>query len=137
MAIIKWDPFRELDRFFEEDVFAPVFAKITSDLAVDVYEEDNNIVAEMQIPGVEPKNLNVEIEDNYLKVSGSREEEKEEKKKSYYRKEIKKGAFERVILLPSEVVGDKAEAEYKDGVLKIKIPKAKEAKVKKVSVKVK
>ena len=136
MALIKWEPFGELEKFFDEDFFTPVFQKISSDLAVDVYEKDNNIVAEMQIPGVDPKEINISIENNLLRVSGSRKEEKEEKKKNYYRKEIRKGAFERIVRLPAEVEESKAQAEYKDGVLKIIVPKAK-TKSKKISIKVK
>ena len=136
MALIKWEPFGELEKFFDEDFFAPVFQKVSSDLAVDVYEKDNNIVAEMQIPGVDPKEINISIENNLLRVSGSRKEEKEEKKKNYYRKEIRKGAFERIVRLPAEVEEGKAEAEYKDGVLKIIVPKAK-TKSKKISIKIK
>jgi len=139
MAIVKWDPFGEVEKFFDdEDFFAPIFPKMVSDFAVDVYEKDNNVVVEMQVPGVDPKDIDVSVEEGYLRVSGSRKEEKEEKKKHYYRKEIRKGAFERVVALPSEVMGEKAKAEHKDGLLKVVIPKVKKTpKAKKVAVKAK
>ncbi len=139
MAIVKWDPFGDIENFFEDDdFFAPTFPKITSDFAVDVYEKEGNVVVEMQVPGIDPKDINVSVEEGYLRVSGSRKEEKEEKKKHYYRKEIRKGAFERVVALPAEVVGEKAQAEHKDGLLKVIIPKAKKTpKAKKIAVKAK
>ena len=134
MAIIKWEPFGDIDRFFEEDFLMPAFPKMKADLAIDIYEKDNNIIAEMQVPGVDPKDIDVSVEDGYLKISGSRKEEKEEKKKNYYRKEIKKGSFERAVRLPAEVLGEKAEADYKDGMIIITIPKAKKTKAKKITV---
>lgn len=123
MAIIKWEPFGEMNRFFE-DFPIPSFKDIGSDLAVDVYEEDNNVVAKMNIPGVDPDKINVSVEDNMLRVSGAHEEEREEKKKHYYHKEIRKGSFERVISLPQSVQKDKVSADYKNGTLVVTLPKA-------------
>ena len=138
MAIVKWDPFGEMDRFFDDDFFSSVFPGMVSDFAADVYEKDDKIIVEMQVPGVDPKDIDVSVEEGHLRVSGSRKEEKEEKKKHYYRREIRKGAFERVIALPSEVVGEKAEAEHKNGLLRIVIPKARKSpKAKKIAVKAK
>ena len=124
MSIIKWEPFGEIENVFEEFSF-PVISKIGSDLAIDLYEEDNNIMAKMNLPGVNPDKINIEVEDNTLHVSGSHEEEKEEKKKHYYHKEIKKGSFERMVTLPQSVKKDEVSAEYNQGVLKIKLPKTK------------
>jgi len=109
--------------------------KLGLNLAVDVYEEGKNIVAEMQLPGIDPEKVNISVEDGYLVVSGSREEEKEKKEKHYYSKEIRRGSFERAVRLPSAVVADKAEATYENGVLKVTVPKKEEQKGK-VHVKV-
>lgn len=122
MAIIKWEPFGGIDRFFE-DFSVPSFKELGTDLAVDVYEEGDNIIAKMNVPGVDPDKINVSVEDNMLRVSGSHEEEKEEKKKHYYHKEIKKGSFERVVSLPQAVQKDKVSAEYEKGVIKVTLPK--------------
>lgn len=139
MAIVKWDPFRGLDRIFEEDFpFSPLRAAIPSDLSVDVYEKKGDVVAEMHIAGIDPEKLDVTVEDNYLRVSGAKEEEKEEKEKNYYYKEIQRGAFERTIRLPDNIKGSEAKATYENGVLKVVVPKADaEKKHNKVKVEVK
>jgi HSP20 family protein len=136
MPIIKWEPFRDIEKFFEEDFLFPSFSRIGWDLAVDVYEEGGNVVAEMNLPGVDPEKVEILIKDDHLKISGSRDEKKEIKGENYYRREIKRGNFERVVKLPTAVKADKAEAEYKDGILKVIIPKEEE-KVGKVKIKVK
>lgn len=146
MAIVPWKPFKDLDKWFEEDwrelwefperIIAP-FSELRTP-RMDVYEENGNIVAEVELPGVDPKNIDVEVKDNYLKVEAKKEEKKEEKKKGYYRKEISRGYYRRIIPLPEAVKGEKADASYKDGILKIVIPKLEEKKEKKgVKVKVK
>ena len=137
MAIIKWEPFRDMDRFFDDDLFSmPQIFRTGWDLAVDIFDEGESVVAEMTLPGIDPDKVDITVEDDYLKVAGRREEETEEKKKNYYSKEIRRGSFERVVKLPTSVAGDKAAAEYKNGVLRIKIPKRDEAKPKKVKVSV-
>lgn len=137
--LFRWKPFRGIDKFLDEDI--PVFSsnilsKFGFDLATDVYEKDGNIVTEMNIPGIDPEKVEISVEDNYLKISGSREEEKETEEKDYYSKEIKRGSFTRTVALPASVKKEKAEAEYKDGLLKIVIPKD-EKKEGTVKVKVK
>ncbi len=138
LPITKWEPFKEIERFFDED-FWPSLPKISWDLATDVYRKGGKVFVEINLPGVDPNKIDISIEDNYLKVKGSREEKKETKKGDYYRKEIKRGSFERVVLLPVEVKKDKAKAEYKGGVLKVVIPEKspKMGKTKKVKVEVK
>ncbi|OGX07785.1 MAG: hypothetical protein A2Z88_02240 [Omnitrophica WOR_2 bacterium GWA2_47_8] len=135
MAMIKWEPWADVERFI--DVLpTSVFGKAGLDLAIDVYEEGANVVAKMQLPGIDPGKLNVSVEDDYLRVSGSREEEKEEKSKQYYRKEIKKGEFVRMVTLPAAVEKDKVEAIYERGVLSITMPR-KEKKESSGPVKIK
>jgi len=138
MALIKWTPFGDLDRFFEDEDFIPMIPTIKAFRPeVDVYEEKNKVVVEMPLAGVDPKKVDISVEDRGLTVKGSTEEKKEEKKKDYYRKEIRRGSFERYITLPTEVRGDKAKAESVDGMLKIVIPKKAVTRKKKVAVKVK
>lgn len=136
MALIKWEPFGEIDRFFE-DLPSAVFPKMGWDLAVDIYEKDGNLMAEMNLPGVDPDKIDVSVEGNHLRISGSREESKEEKQKQYYSKEIRRGSFERLVRLPTEVQKDKVSAEYKNGELLVMMPKAVLSKQGKVPVKVK
>lgn len=122
MAIIKWEPFDGIDQFLENLKFPPM-REYGMDLAVDVYEENSNLIAKMNVPGSDPKKIKVSVEDNFLRVSGSSQEEKEEKGKKYYRKEIRSGAFERLISLPQNVQKDKVKAEFDNGVLKVILPK--------------
>lgn len=124
----------EVENFFDN---FPLVSKLGGDLAVDIYEKDNNIIAEMNLPGINPDNIEVSVEDNYLKISGSREESKEEKKKHYYSKEIRRGSFERVVRLPSSVQKDKVLAEFKNGELTITLPKSKETNSNKIKIEVK
>ena len=105
---------------------------------MDIYETDKDVVAEVELPGIDPKNINVEVQDNILKVEAKGEEKKEEKKKGYYRKEISAGYYRRAVPLPAEVLGNKAQADYKEGILKVTIPKARSQKEKKaIKIKVK
>ncbi len=121
MPIIRWKPFEELDKFFEDIPFHFT----TWDLAVDVYEDDGNIKVEMHIPGIEPDKIDIEVEDNLLRVFGSREKIEKVENKHYYHKEIKRGSFERIIELPCSIVSEAAKAEFSDGVLRILLPKEK------------
>jgi len=134
MSLIKWEPFGDIDKFFEE--FSSLFSR-RGDFAVDVYEKKNDVIVEMSLPGVDPEKIDVSVEDNHLRVVASREEEKEEKDKYYYAKEIRRGSFERVVPLPESVQKDKVKAEYENGVLKVVLPKAAKKKASKVKVKVK
>lgn len=136
MKIIKWNPFNGKSLFEDEFLFNFPTSKIGWDLAVDVYEKNGNIIAEMNIPGVEPQKIDISIEGDILRLSGSREEEKETKDKNYYSKEIQRGSFERIIQLPSTVIAEKAEAQYKEGVLKITMPKKANKEGGKVKLKV-
>lgn len=134
MSLIKWEPLMDIDNIFDS---FPTLSKLGTDLAIDVYEKDNNIIAEMNLPGIDPDKIEVSVENNYLRVSGSREESKEENEKNYYSKEIKRGSFERMVRLPSEVEEDKVSAEFKNGELVVTLPKAEESSTKKVKIDVK
>ena len=132
MKLINWEPINEMDRWFED---FPVVSlpKFGWDMAIDLYEEKDNIIAKMNLPGIDPEKVNVSVENDILRVSGSREEEKEQKEKHYYSKEIRHGSFERAIRLPKGVDNKKIDAEYKNGILHITmptIPKEKETAVK-------
>lgn len=142
MPIIPWRPFWDIEKFFEEfwpeEDFFPVlrFPKIRTP-RMDIYEKDNNIVAEVELPGVDPKDINVEVKDGYLKVEAKSKKEKEEKKEGFYKREIGESYFKRIVPLPAEVLEEKAEAEYENGILKITIPKISPKKEKKIKIKVK
>ncbi len=133
MQLVKWNPiFDEEDDFFNFPMLRPVNTP-----SLDIYQDQDNVYAKVALPGVEPENINVSIENDILTLESSTEKKSEIDEKNYYRKEIRYGSFRRNVQLPSHVQGDKAEAEYENGILKISIPKRKEEKTKKIEVKVK
>jgi len=123
-------------RFFEDDSFSTDLAKVGWNPKVDIYEKSGSVVVKADVPGIEEKNLNVELENNILTISGVKEEEHETKEKNYHRVERNYGSFCRSITLPDSIVPDKIEADYKKGVLTVNVPKSKESIPKKVTVKV-
>jgi HSP20 family protein len=136
-TLMKWEPFKEVERFFGEDFpFLPIVPKprMGWDMAVDVYEEKGNIIAEMTVPGIDPEKLDITVKDGYLRIFGTREEEKEKKDKDFFYKEIKRGEFERLVKLPVAVKTEKAEAQYTKGVLKVILPKTDVVKEEKIKV---
>ncbi|GJQ48640.1 MAG: Hsp20/alpha crystallin family protein [Candidatus Kuenenia stuttgartiensis] len=104
--------------------------------SIDLSETDDNIVVKAEIPGIDPKEVNISIQDNNLIIKGEKKEEKEEKGKNYYRMERSYGRFSRSVELPASVDMDKVNAECKNGVLEITLPKKEEVRPKQISVKV-
>lgn len=103
--------------------------------SVDLVEKENEFEVTVDLPGLKPEEVTVEFKGGALWLTGERKEEKEEKEKTYHRVERSYGEFRRVLPLPSEVLEDKIEAKFTDGVLKVLIPKAEEAKTKRIEVK--
>ena len=138
MALTKWEPFQTFEKMFEDFPLLPVFPtfKMGWDLPVDLYEEKGFLVAEMNLPNVDPAKVEIVFQNGNLKVFGKKLEEKETKEKNYYRKEIHRGTFERIIQLPFEVKSEKTEAHFKDGVLKILMPMKEELKKQTVKVQI-
>lgn len=148
MALIRWDPFRDIitlrermDKMFEdslarfrtpEEATMPTFWSP----AVDIYETDENIVLKAELPGVDKKEVSVEVKDNTLILKGERRREKEVKEENYHRVERSYGSFMRSFSLPVTVRQDQVKARFKDGVLEVTLPKAEEAKPKQIKVEV-
>ena len=103
--------------------------------SVDLVEEEGEFVVTVDLPGLKPEEVKVEFKDGALWVTGERKEEKEEKDKTYHRIERTSGEFRRVLPFPSKVLEDKIEAKFTDGVLKVSVPKAEEAKPQRIEVK--
>jgi HSP20 family protein len=103
--------------------------------SVDLTETDNAYEVRMDIPGMESKDIDVQVHGNLVTVSGERKEEKEEKGKTFHRVERRTGKFSRSFSLPCAVNEDEVAADYTKGVLSLKLPKCEEAKCKKIAVK--
>jgi HSP20 family protein len=142
MAITRWDPFREvvvlqgrLNSLFGN---ASVETEATATFvpAVDVYEDDKKVVLKLEVPGVEEKDLDVNVEKNTLTVKGERKFEKEEKEENFHRIERRFGSFYRAFTLPSTVDTENVDAKYEAGVLKIELKKKPEAQPRQIKVNV-
>lgn len=134
-GLMRWSPnfpFHDIERFFDENWEGMDFSP-----AIDVRQEKDNMIVETSLPGIDPDKVDISIENDVLTISGSTEEKKEVKREDYYRKEIREGSFSRSVILPMGVKADAAEAHYEKGILKITLPKAEEAKPKKISIKAK
>ncbi|HWB12626.1 MAG TPA: Hsp20/alpha crystallin family protein [Pirellulales bacterium] len=103
--------------------------------AVNVAETENAFEVTLELPGMKAEDFKVEMKKGELWISGEKREEKEEKGKTFHRIERSSGEFRRVIPLPGEVAEEKIEAEYKEGVLKVVVPKTEKAKPRRVEVK--
>ena len=123
------------DRFFDEWLPSVRREEIPVVPAFDLSETEDKIVVKADVPGVDAKDLDIQIVGNVLTVSGEKKQEREEKDESYHWVERRFGSFSRSIRLPVEVKADEVEAVYKDGVLRIEIPKVESAKPKKIPVK--
>jgi len=128
---------RFFDEDFDEDLLPMRFRQNVVQMPrVDVYEKGNDVLVEALLPGMKAEDVEIEVSDEYVTLIGERKLEQEDKDKNYYRKEVSYGSFKRVVGLPVKVKSEKANAEVKDGVLKITLPKAEEKKSKKLKVKV-
>jgi HSP20 family protein len=140
MALALWDPFRALRRRDDvfEDLFRDFFARRAEgeepELPVEIAESNGDVTVKVQVPGVEKDQLNLSITDDTLTVRGEVRKEEKEEKKNFYRREIRYGAFQRLIALPTEVEAAKATAQLKNGVLTVKLPKAAQPKAQQIKV---
>jgi len=116
-----------LRSFFEDDsvVWSP---------RVDVEETDEAVVLHADLPGIDKSNLKVELENNTLTIRGERKYEKEKKSDNHYRSERAFGTFQRTFSLSDRIKADAIKADYKDGVLTVKLPKAEEVKAKEIQI---
>lgn len=143
MALVRWDPFRELTALQSEvnRLLGRSMAGETSERqswlpSMDVVESEGDIKFKAELPGMKPEDIRIEMEDNVLTISGERKFEEKVREDKYYRIERRYGSFSRSIALPQNVRADQIEANYENGVLEVTIPKAEETKPKKIEVKV-
>lgn len=102
---------------------------------IDIYQTNEDVIVEAPLPAVNPEDVEVTVEHDVLTIQGKSEQKSEVDEKNYYRREVKRGSFYRSVNLPVAVDGDKAEAAYEGGVLKIKIPKTAAARPKTIKIK--
>jgi len=102
----------------------------------DLSETKNELIVKAEVPGITPKDIHISLVDNTLTIRGEKKEQMEEKDENYHYIGRGYGSFVRTIPLPREVQGDKVKASYKDGILKIVLPKSEKAKEKEIQVKI-
>ncbi|MCH9007117.1 MAG: Hsp20/alpha crystallin family protein [Calditrichaeota bacterium] len=139
--LVKYSPFGSLLKrdFFLDDFFSPSLPAVRDDFEprVDVQENEKEYVISAELPGLNKDDFSVKLEDNLLTLSGEKKFEKEEKDEASYKVERRYGAFKRSFRLTDAVDSKKISAEYKNGVLEVKIPKAEKAKAKEIAVNIK
>jgi len=146
MSITRWDPFQNLATLQEQvnRLFEAPFAgrhgegsSLTSWApAVDIYETENELVIKADLPDINEKDLDVRVENNMLTIRGERKFEQKVKEENYLRIERTYGTFSRSFSLPTTVSTESIQAEYKNGVLTVQLPKRAESKPRQVKVNV-
>ena len=140
--LIRWDPMREvnslrddMDRLFDSMIgrypteHAAVWAP-----ALDVEETKEAVIVRTELPGMKKEDIKISVSGDELCISGERKHEAEDKGKTFHRIERAYGKFQRALVLPADVQGDKAKAAYKDGVLELTLPKSEKAKSHEIAV---
>jgi HSP20 family protein len=146
MTLTKWDPFKDLlslqdrmNRLFDESVRNvktgdEALSSAIWSPAVDIYETDDEVVVKAELPEVNQKDIDIQIENNTLTLRGERKFNKETKKENFHRIERAYGTFSRSFTLPGTINQEKISADYKDGILRISMPKREETKPKQIKV---
>ncbi len=145
MNIVRWNPWRDMstlqhriNHLFNEPFFRSgdddELSLGTWYPAVDMFDDDDKIVIKAELPGMEKKDISVDIENRVLTLSGERNYDNEVKEENYYRHERATGRFKRAFNLQADVDADQIKADFKDGVLKVEIPKPEEQKPKQIAV---
>ena len=142
--LVRWDPFAEfgslrraMDRLFED--YAPTRsarderAELT--FPVDVSETENEVVVKAVLPGIKPQDVELTVNEGVLTVRGETRSETTEEKENFYRREIRHGSFSRSLPLPTRVNQENAEAEFTDGILTVRLPKAEDVRPKSIKIK--
>ena len=101
---------------------------------VDMYDEDDRIIIKAELPGMEKKDISVDVKDQVLTLRGERKYDHEVKEEKYYRRERAYGKFQRAFSLPADVDSENIKAEFKDGLLKIEVPKPEKQKPKEIAI---
>ncbi len=132
------------DRFFNDFMPSRIFRELMPSMlkeqgepmpAFDIAETDDHFNVKADLPGIDPKDLDINLTGNVLTIRGEKKEEREDHKERYHFTERRFGSFSRSFMLPADVKEDGIEASYKEGVLRVNIPKSERAKQKKIPIK--
>ena len=141
--MIRWEPAREMmtlreamDRLFDDAFTRPLGVNgSNSSPALDMYQTDDDVVVKAAIPGFKAEDVEINVTGDVLSIRGETSTEEDQHDKTWQMREQRWGAFERSVVLPTQVVTDKARAEFEDGILTITLPKAEESRPKTITVK--
>ena len=142
-ALMPWRPFRDLERLTREmeERFPRFFSHRLSEEgeaayfpAIESYIHNGNLVVRADLPGINPKDVEITVLGNVLTVKGERKEKKEVKREDYIRREVSYGAFERRMTLPEGAATDRIKAQFRNGVMEVTMPVAKEMAARKVPI---
>jgi HSP20 family protein len=143
VTIVRWEPFRELsslqtemNRLFNAAFDTPPGNGGTRRWtpAMDLVETDEHFVLRADLPGMTESDVNIELEDNVLTVSGERKAERQEKGEGFYRVERSFGSFSRALTLPKGIDPEGVKAEFDNGVLEVRVPKPEQRKPRKITI---
>lgn len=145
MSIVRYDPFRDL-RTLQEEVNRLFSTNLTRSFgdegigrgawspSVDIYENKDHIVLEAELPGMRREDFELSVENNVITLRGERQFEKKDEADNYHRVERSYGSFTRSFTLPQTVSAEGASAEYRNGVLRVTLPKREEAKARRIEI---
>ncbi len=146
MDLVRWNPWKEMvslrdrmnrlfdDVFFRSDRREDLWADGAWVPAVDMFESDDKVVIKAELPGLEKKDISLDLQNGVLTLKGERKSENEVKEENYYRREMSYGKFVRSFSLPVDVDADKIKAEFKNGLLTVEVPKPEGHKPKLIKV---
>lgn len=141
--LIRWEPARDfmtlreaMDHLFDDAFTRPFSIRDGWSVpAIDMYQTDEELVVKASIPGYKAENVQISVTGDVLTLRGEVKQEDEKKEKAWHIREQRWGSFERSVALPTQVVADKAKAEFENGILIVTLPKAEEVKPKTITVK--
>lgn len=124
-----------MNQLFSDSFVMPSALGRTEQTPLDLYETEDAYVAKLALPGLKAEDFEITLENNILRVHGETRSEKETEEARYHVRERRYGAFDRLVRFPSAVNGDQVDASLSEGILTIRVPRAEEAKAKRISVK--
>lgn len=144
-TLTRWDPSSEfaamrnvMDRLFEQPFNRLPFRANedlgNTNLSLDVVENGDTYVIKAAVPGVDPKDVEISVDEDILTIRGEFSREEESKDENYIRREIRSGTFQRQLRLPPTVEPEKAQASFENGLLKLSIPKKPEARARSIKI---